>query len=267
MIPFARFTLLNVLLGLAIQSITAGPVLAQQVVAASHVETGPSSTLFIVTEIFQGQLPQPVETHEIAFVDGVFYDFPSDAEQPWTIFDLPQSKVVLIDRKHRQRVSVSTEDLIRLTAQADSTITDPVQRMRFGMDAEVQITGGNQFELTYDQTQYRVSASIPSEPKWAIQYGQFVDWACRLNIARPRGVPPFARMRINDTVAKQGLYPEHIEVELKRRIGEDANTVLVKLRSQTRLSSQINDQTRKRIDDTHSMRVLFKEIPWDEYEH
>lgn len=244
-----------------------GTLVAQTVAPTSFVESVPARTLFAVTKIYQGQQPQPVEIHEIAMVDGVVYDFPADRDQPWTVFDLPQSQVVLLDRKHQQRTSISTEELIRLTAQADSAITDPIQRSRFGMDAEVQVLDENRFELSYDQTHYRVQASSPSQPTWAIQYSQFVDWACRLNIARPRGVPPFARMRINEVVSRAGLFPQRIDVEMTRSIGEDATAVLVRLNSQTTLSPEIGRQTQSRIDETHSMRVLFKEIPWDEYEH
>ncbi|WP_146576316.1 hypothetical protein [Neorhodopirellula pilleata] len=226
-----------------------------------------ANDLFVVTEVYQGEQPEPVEIHEIAMVEGVFYDFPSKDDQPWTLFDLPQSRVVLLDRKRKQRTSISTEDLIRITAQADAAVTDPDMRRRFGMDGVVEQGSAGELHLTYDQTRYQVHAATPERSEWALQYGQFVDWACRLNIARPRGVPPFARMRLNEAMTRQGVYPQRIEVEMGRKIGVDPTPVIVRLSSRTTLSSTINPETRKRIQEAHSMRVLFAEIPWDEYEY
>lgn len=221
----------------------------------------------VQTQVYQGSQPEPVEVHEIALIDGVFYDFPSNDDQPWILFDLPQSRIVLLDRKHRQRTSISTENLIRISAQADAAVTDPATRRRFGMDAVVRQDESGEFHLTYDQTQYRVQTVAPERSEWAILYAQFVDWACRLNIARPRGVPPFARMRLNEAMTRQGVYPQRIEVEMTRHVGVDLTPVVVRLNSQTTLSSTITPETRKRIQEARSMRVLFTEIPWNEYEH
>lgn len=233
------------------------------------IASGPivANELYVRTQVYQGQQSEPVEVHEIALVDGVFYDFPSNPDQPWTVFDLPQSRVVLLDRKHQQRTSLSTEDLIGITAQADAAVTDPAARRRFGMDTEVQQGGSGEILLTYDQTRYQVETAEPEESEWAIQYGQFVDWACRLNIARPRGVPPFARMQLNEVMTRQGVYPQRVVVEMTRHVGAKPTPVLVRLNSHTAFSSTINPETRKRIEEARSMRVLFAEIPWDEYEH
>lgn len=265
---------------LAFVVFSAAPLIAQPITPASYSdvqEVPPASDLFIVTQIFQGDQTDPIEVHRIAFKDGVFYDFPSQPEQPWTIFDLPKSRVILLDRKRQQQTSLSTEDLLRLTVQSDTKITDPEQRQRFGMDAEVrpqlnphsansQSSRGQRFELSYDRTRYEVIAEKPAEPAWAYQYGQFVDWACRLNIARPQGVPPFARMRLNQAMVDQALYGRQINVELSRVVGSDSTPVTIRLRSETSLSSEISDSIADQIKQAQSLQVLFNAVPWDQYE-
>ncbi|MCM2371291.1 hypothetical protein [Aporhodopirellula aestuarii] len=220
-----------------------------------------------VTHVFQGDEPQPAETHHVVFSNGIYYDFPSDPKQPWTIFDLPRSSVVLLDRERQMRTSVATEDLIRLSARAESEVTDPADRTRFGMDAQPTRVSENEFDVAYAETHYRVTAIRPDSPSVAAEYGRFVDWVCRLNVARPRGVPPFARMKLNAIMTDHHVMPRETVVTLTRHIGVDRTPAKIRLRSTTTIHDQITASINKQIKDTQSMRVLFQEIPWDQYEH
>lgn len=221
----------------------------------------------VLTEVYQGDAKRPTETHRIAFQNGIYYDFPTNAGEPWTIFDLPQSRVIVLNREAQQRSSVPTEDLVRLTAQAETGVTDAAQRARFGMDAQPIQTSETQFSLQYEDTQYHIAGVQMNDPDVAAQYGRFVDWACRLNIARPRGVPPFARMKLNELMTRQGVLPHETSVTLTRHIGVERASATIRLRSMTALHHEIDESLAAQIQDAQTMRVVFEEVPWDQSKH
>lgn len=227
----------------------------------------PTGSWMAITHIYQGDHPAPVDTHHVVYENGSYYDFSDDESQPWTIFDLPSSRVILLDRKRQLRTSVPTKDLIQLAARAEAEITDPTDRGRYGMDAVPSRTSDGQFSVSYADTVYRVTGIRPDMPSLAVEYGRFVDWACRLNVARPRGVPPFARMKLNAVMTSAKLLPAETAVTLTRHIGADRTPAKIRLRSTTTIDRQLTDAMTQRINDAKSMRVLFQEIPWDQYEH
>lgn len=220
-----------------------------------------------VSHIYQGDDPNPVETHHVVFKNGIYYDFPADDQQPWTIFDLNASRVILLDRQRQIRTSVPTDDLVQLAARAEAEITDPVDRQRYGMDAVPTRSGELQFDVAYADTRYRVTGTRPGAPKLAAEYGRFVDWACRLNVARPRGVPPFARMKLNAVMTRQNVLPKETAVTLTRHIGAERIPAQIRLRSTTVIQDDLTASINKQVKDAQSMRVIFQEIPWDQYEH
>ncbi len=247
----------------AIALTTSTDVFTQETIVSA---TAPQ-TWAVVTEVFQGDAKRPAETHHIAFQNGIYYDFPTAEGQPWTIFDLPQSRVILLNREQQQRTSIPTEDLVRLTARAQSEITDAEQRARFGMDAQPTQSSDTQFSLRYDNTEYHINGMRTADADVAAQYGRFVDWVCRLNIARPRGVPPFARMKLNALMTGQSVLPRETTVTITRYLGADRTAATIRLRSMTFLSDEIDDSLTAQIHSAQSMRVVFKEIPWDQYEN
>ncbi|TWT56154.1 hypothetical protein [Allorhodopirellula solitaria] len=231
------------------------------------VSTAPPPTWSALTKVFQGDAQRPAETHQIAYQNGVYYDFSAAESQPWVIFDLGQSRVIMLDRERQQRTSIATGDLVRLTARAESEITDEQQRARFGMDAQPMRTSDLNFALDYEGTRYRISGMRASNPDVAAQYGRFVDWVCRLNIARPRGVPPFARMKLNEMMTSHDVLPEETKVTLTRYLGADRIAATIRLRSSMSLQNEIDDAIASQIQDAQTMRVVFEEVPWDQYEH
>lgn len=259
-------SLLSILVGTMVLtvSITASTRACAQDTLGS---ASPPTQWTVLTEIYQGDASRPAETHRIALKDGIYYDFPKAAGEPWTIFDLPQSRVILLDRNNQQRTSIPTDDLVSLTAQAEAGVTDAAQRARFGMDAQPIQTSQTQFSLDYEDTQYLVTGVHTSDPDVVAQYGRFVDWACRLNIARPRGVPPFARMKLNELMTRQSILPYETSVTLTRHVGVERTTATIRLRSTTALHREIDESLAAQIQDAQTMRVVFEEVPWDQYEH
>lgn len=281
--PRIRLNMLAGVLGVVTAIASSSAVKAQDVRPVAHASaTSPVTThpgsLLITTEIFQHlgdrhrrkaskDESRPVETHHVVFQHGTYYDFSSSPDEAWVVFDLPESEIVLLDRHRQQQTRISTSTLIEMTLRANAGLTDPTQRERFGMDAVAQEGPDQTYELAYDRTRYHVTAASPTEPAWALHCGQFVDWACRLNIVRPRGVPPFARMRLNQTLVRDRLYAQQIDVEMGRTVGDDATPIVVRLTSQTQLSDEIPASIADQIRQAKSMRVLYQDIPWDQYGH
>lgn len=242
---------------------SATPICAQE----SFVSTSETDQWMVVTDVFQGEQKTAVETHKIAFRNGVYYDFPTRPQQPWTIFDLPAGRVILLNRAAQTRTSVPTENLIQLAARAESEITDLAQRARYAMDATASQTGHLRFTVAHTAIHYDVQAMPVSDAAIAVQYGRFVDWVCRLNIARPRGVPPFARMKLNALMTSHRVIPKETSVTLTRHLGSERIPATIRLRSTTTIHPDIETELDSQIEEAQSMQVVFQEIPWDQFEY
>ena len=57
----------------------------------------------------------------------------------------------------------------------------------------------------------RARGEQPPQPTAVTRFREFADWYVRLNAIRGGNPPPFARIRLNDELARLGWIPEEIE--------------------------------------------------------
>ena len=79
---------------------------------------GADQTFSVTTQIFVGEQKTPASEHQILFDQGLVYDVPVINRRFITVFDPAQKRVTLLDRDTQVQASVSTDDLIKITAQA-----------------------------------------------------------------------------------------------------------------------------------------------------
>lgn len=249
----------------------ASNAVGQDVQMAGHVQPNSLQTssvelpeFVVTTKIFRAGHGQPNSIHKNIFSGGVIHSVSPTEPRFWTLFDLTASQVVLLDRQTKTRCSVAMTALSRLAAQANAEVVDPKRRERLGMDAVVRATGPNEFQLTYPGVQYDVRAAAPADPALAIANAQLVDWACRLNLARPRGLPPFGRMRLNETLSSLGM----IGIETNLHIAHGGNgepMMKADLQIQTEWSEGIDADSQREIEQATGYRVVYREVNWDEF--
>lgn len=195
-----------------------------------------------------------VDQHLVVFDKSMVYDFAQGNDKSVTVFDLQRNRVILLDRDTQVRSTINTEDLTKLIAQIRASADEKSQES-LGMNAKAELADGK-YIVQFGKIQYTAATQNPTTDAIALAFGKFADWASRLNAARQRGLlPPFARMELNQKVAKAGELPREIELEVKRGLKTE------RFRSTHELIEQVSEQDRKQISEVGSMLTLYREVP------
>ena len=196
---------------------------------------------------------EKLDEHLVVFDKAMVYDFDQGDGKSAIVFDLQRKRVILLDPESKVRSTVNTEDLTHLVAQIRASADDK-SRERLGLNAVAELTD-EQYVVHFGKIQYSSTTQAPSDRNIALAFGQFADWASRLNAARHRGLPPFARMSLNQKVASAGELPKELELQVKRPLKTD------RYRSTYELIEQTSEKDRKQITEVGSMLALYREVP------
>lgn len=234
----------------------------------------------VTTTIYAGKDEAPAAKHLVLFHDSLVYDLPEIDDSVVTVYDPPRKRVILIDRATQVRTTIATDDLIRLTAQIRAAATDDRARTRLGLDAVVEpivvdpksgeaaplvldeetaSIASDGFMTSYGSVRYEVLTQTPRQASVATQYGQFADWAMRLNVVRRIGLAPFGRMNLNDRITAAGQMPRETRLTIRGRLTSDH------YRSTHELIEQLSEHDRRQISDVGGMLALYREVPLEEF--
>jgi hypothetical protein len=208
----------------------------------------------VTTKIFVGQQSAPVSEHQILFDQGLVYDVPMINRRFITVFDPAQKRVTLLDRDTQVQTSISTDDLIKITAQARAAVTDDEQKKKLGMNAEVEASQqGPGYTIKFANMQYHTTTQKPDDPKFATDYAMFVDLASRLNLVRRLGPPPFGRMILHQKLAANGELP----LELTLTIAGSKQTEQYR---STHSVSGVADSERELMNEVRGYQALYRQV-------
>ncbi|MCH1439860.1 MAG: hypothetical protein L7W43_09395 [Rubripirellula sp.] len=208
----------------------------------------------VTTKIYVGEQSDPVSEHQILFDQGLVYDVPVINRRFITVFDPAQKRVTLLDRDTQVQTSVSTDDLIKITAKARAAVVDDEHKKKLGMDAEVEETDqGTAYAIKFANMQYRTTTQRPESPKIAADYAIFVDLASRLNLVRRLGPPPFGRMRLHQRIAANGELP----LELTLTISGSKQSEQYR---STHAVGEVADSERQMINEVRGYLTLYRQV-------
>ena len=228
-------------------------VLLMQVLENSSA-TANDEIFCVTTKIFVGEEIDPVSEHQILFDQGLVYDVPVINRRFITIFDPAQKRVTLLDRDTQVQTSVSTDDLIKITAQARAAVVDDEQKKKLGMEAEVEkIDQGAAYAIKFANLEYRTTTQRPESPKIAAEYAIFVDLASRLNLVRRLGPPPFGRMSLHQKIAAHGELP----LELTLTITGSKQSEQYR---STHSVGEVADSERQMINEVRGYLALYRQV-------
>ena len=207
-----------------------------------------------------GRRSVEVAEHLVLFDSGMVYAVPAGGEEDTvTIIDESRRRLVLIHREKEVKTTIATEDLVELTARLRANATQPEQRARLGIGAQVKTDVSGVHSISYGDITYKTTVQEPTNPRVAADFGNFANWATRLNIARARGLPPIGRMLLTDHLAKLNQLP--LETTLMFGRGPAKR----EYRSTHSLVQRISQADRKLIDELGSMLALYTEVPLREF--
>ncbi len=214
----------------------------------------------IETELFEGTQTKPQSQHLLLFDAGVVYDLPLGTGSTISFFDPSRSRVVLLHKIQRVRTSISTDSLIQISAQARAAAMTAGAARSLGLDARVALADTPQtYTIEFDGTKYSATTQPALSDGVAAEYAAFTVWACRLNIARHVGPPPFARMTLADFLAAENVLPRQIKLDVRR--GLKTRTY----RSENLYVGRLSDLDRKRIREVGDMITSFTEVEFSAF--
>jgi hypothetical protein len=215
----------------------------------------------VITKIYVGTSDVPASQHRVLFDEGLAYDLSISEQRFVTVFDPAQGSVVLLDRETETQTVIALDDLLKVTAQAKASISEPADRERLGIDAKVISDDG--YSINFAGTEYTARTEQPSDPAMATAYGRFADLALRLNILRPLGPPPFARMTLNSHIAAKGEIATESTLTLIR-----GNAGAENQRTRYRSTNQIGEleaSDRTSIEEIRGLLALYRQVPLKEF--
>ena len=136
------------------------------------------------------------------------------------IYDAQQKKVSLLDHERLIQVEISDNHLLQMV---DGLRRDISQREELKFLVDESFTETQQLELsklvlTSPTIRYEVKGSRPDDTTILEAHSEFLDIFTRLSASTPGGFPPFARLRLNQSIKQMGWIPSSVQIEISPNV-------------------------------------------------
>ncbi|QDV13941.1 hypothetical protein CA51_38330 [Rosistilla oblonga] len=230
----------------------AGPLAAQ---SSEH------PTLRAETQIYSdGRKPSLVGETLTLFDAGVAYDVQLPAKSQITVFDIPRSKIVLIDTTTQRRTTINCDELVRYMTALRQQAQETGKAAAIGVSTQpIGDPQSGVFQAGFPGFLYTAETQPAVQPQLSQIYNEFTGWATRLNMYQnPRGAP-FARLALNEQMSESNVLPSKITV--RATVGDQTET----LRSEHQFSPMLSVQDRALISQIGGMLVSFQDVPAEQF--
>ncbi|HEX4148042.1 MAG TPA: hypothetical protein VHY20_03600, partial [Pirellulales bacterium] len=128
---------------------------------------------------------------------------------------------------------------------------------------EIYDEASGELVLSGEWLKYKVKTAPPKLEEMAERYVRYSNWQVKLNtLIRPGSLPPFARLKLNEALARHGRVPS--EVELTRYAQEPKNRQ-VTIKAEHHFFAGIGRREQKQIEEANRALVLFPSVELSEY--
>ena len=205
----------------------------------------------IETKMFTGNSKDPVVTNKTIFSEGLIFDFPvaagSNAPEEVLVYDSNLKIISLLDLKRQMQLKLLDVQLKKLTDSVRQQMaTDDRSRAMIEQTFEEKLDADKgSFELIGSQNMtYRLQGKTPESPKLLSAYFEFLDVFTLVQITDPKKLPPFARLRLNESIRRIGWIPDRVEVSVGK---SDFFPSSFKARTEHKLSMEVTDRDRTEV--------------------
>jgi hypothetical protein len=217
----------------------------------------------IETDVFVDEETKPVVETLTIFSDGIVYDFLQSGVEEITLFDRQRKRLVLMDTQRRVKTELSTDSILGFVAQMQAHLNEAQRAFLLAEQLEVKTEDPETITLSNDRVAYHAKGQSPTRHQAAMEYQQFADWYARLNAMRIGNLPPFARIRLNDELAKRNLIPVSIQRTVTRKHG--LKEITQTLHSQHEINWRLSVPDRRLIDKAGTCMAAFPTVSFREY--
>jgi len=176
----------------------------------------------IETAIYAGDAKLPVAQNVTLFQNDLIVDLKMDFANPPNIletkvYDSRQKTVALLDHNRNVRLEISDNRLLQMVdgLRRDISQKTDLQFLVNETFKESEELANSRIYLTSPTIKYKVEGQRPANPSYLKIHGEFLDIFTRLNASDPGGFPPFARLRLNESIKKMGWIPGAVEIEVE----------------------------------------------------
>jgi hypothetical protein len=220
----------------------------------------------VESKVFATDSDKPTSESLTLFLDDRAFDFLASPRET-IVFDFLTDRIALLDASRKVRTELAAAKLNSFTDQLRTRAarqTDALLRFAADPHLEESSDDGGWTRFSGKLLTYRVQAAKASDPEMAKLYRKFSDASARLNAMLQAGaMPPFARLSVNEALARDGKLPEQVELILAGDAKSGGKPTI--LRSEHHFSTQLTAADRKRIDEANEAMKAFKQISWEEY--
>ena len=223
----------------------------------------------IESQIYVGSSKLPVSQNVTLFSERIAYDFQmSDEAQPkpieTVIFDATRRLMVLLDAKREVRLEIPE---IRLLKILETVRQDTLKETRSSFLVEENFKEDNDWAtgwvtLESPSIVYRYKGSHPKHAEILPPYFDFLDNATRLLATDPTKIPPFARLKLNNSIRRVGWMPSEVQISVR------PNALFkngLEAKSTHTVVNQLSKIDRQRIAEAKLQWLNFKSVDLSEY--
>lgn len=205
----------------------------------------------IETKMFTGDSKDPVITNKTIFSEGLIFDFSvaagSNAPEEVLVYDSNLKIISLLDLKRQFQLKLLDVQLKKMTDSVRQQMaTDDRSRAMIEQTFEEKLDADKgSFELIGSQNMtYRLRGKSPESPKLLSAYFEFLDVFTLVQITDPKKLPPFARLRLNESIRRIGWIPDRVEVSVGK---SDFFPSSFNARTEHKLSMEMTDRDRTEV--------------------
>ena len=205
----------------------------------------------IETKMFVDGVQEPVVTNKTIFFQGLIFDFPlaagSKSPEEVLVYDSNLKTISLLDLKRQMQLKLMDVQLKKMIQSVRQQMAeDDRSRAMIEQSWEEKIDSKKgSLELIGSQNMtYRLTGKQPESAKLLSAYFEFLDVFTRVQITDPKKLPPFARMRLNESIRRIGWMPDRVEVTVGK---SDFFPSMFKAKTEHELTLGVAERDRKEI--------------------
>jgi hypothetical protein len=219
--------------------------------------------------VFAGEKKEPISQSVTIFHEGIVYDCMTKPAET-VVFDRLLKKFVLLNMENATRAELTTRDVSDFIARFQSRLRSMIEKKP---DALIQFMADPKFEEKFDESAGKLTLSSPlvtytlvlspgQSDAPAGQYREFSDWYARLNLLlTPGALPPFARLTVNDAVAKRKAIASQVTLTITAPKSGRRQTI----RSTHRVVRPLTAADLQQVDRIKKAMTDFKPVDFEKY--
>lgn len=240
---------------------TSKPLVAQSLLADS-VANLPKVQFAIDSELFVENETQSASRNLTLFDNGIVYDYsflPNKTNTEIIIYDSNRKQTTLIDMQRKIRLELHAVQIIRMldNSRIDAVADD---RSRFLVEddyEEVIDAEERTIDLTGANITYHVQGIVAVEEKMLPAYLDFLGAFTRLQATDPKKLPPFPRMRLNNSIRRVGWIPTRVDIKVAQN---DLFKKSFQAHTTHKLINHLTDDHQKMIQDAKRYWMSYQPV-------